>query len=319
MSIEPPRLEDDAPSVTYFEQPVLKQPHWGWNVVTYLFLGGIMGASSMIAAMVDRTSSTSENKLARNANLTALALAVACPLVLISHLGRPERFLNMLRIIKFKSPMSVGVWGLVFFSGVASAAATREFALMGLLPRWLRHIAPPGAPLLQAFLGSFIAGYTGVLLSATAIPIWAKGKRHIPAMSVASGMGSACALQSLLLLDGENHQALEKLERFELAAASAELLIIFDFEKHAGEYGTPMFGGERGAQFRTLTLTAGLAVPIAINAFRLVFKPRGSIGKLLTVASSTLTLVGGYILRQTLIESGKDSADDPRAGFAQPE
>ncbi len=318
MSLEPPGI-GDAPSVTYFEQPVLKRPHWGWNVVTYLFLGGIMGGSSMLAAMVDRKASRSENTLVRNANLTSLALAVACPLVLISHLGRPERFLNMMRIFKLKSPMSMGVWGLVFFSGVSSAAAAREFALMGLLPRWMRHIAPPGAPLLQALLGSFIGGYTGVLLSATAIPVWAKGKRHIPAVSVASGVGSACALQSLLLLGGENREALEKLERMELAAASAELLILFDFKKHAGEYGAPMFEGARGSQLRTFTMTLGLAVPIAISSLRVIAKPRGNLGKLLTIAASGLTLVGGYILRQTLIESGKDSADDPRAGFAQPE
>ena len=318
MSIEPPRIEDDAP-VTYFGQPVLKRPHWGWNVVTYLFLGGIMGASSMIAAMIDRHASPAENRLARNANFSALALAIACPLVLISHLGRPERFLHMLRIVKFKSPMSMGVWGLVLFSNVAAAAATRELALLGILPRWMRHIAPPGAPLLQALLGSFIAGYTGVLLSATAIPVWAKGKRHIPAVSVASGIGSACALQSLLLLPGRNDAALAKLERFELAAAAVEILILFDFEKHAGSYGKPMFEGPRGARFRMRTMVLGLAAPIAINAVRVVAKPRGMLGKMLALASACLTLAGGYVLRETLIESGKDSADDPRAGFAQPE
>jgi formate-dependent nitrite reductase membrane component NrfD len=318
MSIEPPRLEEETP-VTYFDQPVLKRPHWGWNVVTYLFLGGIMGASSMISAMIDRTASPAENRLARNANFSALALAAACPLLLISHLGRPERFLHMLRIVKFKSPMSMGVWGLVLFSNVAAAAATREFALLGKLPRWMRHIAPPGAPLFQALLGSFIAGYTGVLLSATAVPIWAKGKRHIPAVSVASGIGSACALQSLLLLGGENQAALVKLERFELAAAATELLILFDFEKRARDYGTPMFAGARGQRLRSVTMMAGLVTPIAINSLLVIARPRGTPAKVLTAIASALTLCGGYILRDTLIESGKDSADDPRAGFAQPE
>ena len=318
MSIEPPRLEEETP-VTYFEQPVLKRPHWGWNVVTYLFLGGIMGASSMIAAMVDRTASPSENRLARNANFSALALAVACPLVLISHLGRPERFLHMLRIVKFKSPMSMGVWGLVLFSNVATLAAIRELALLGKIPRWLRHIAPPGAPLFQALLGSFIAGYTGVLLSATAIPLWAKGKRHIPALGVTSGIGSACALQSLLLFDGENEAALGKLQRFELASCAAELLILFDFEKHAGPYGAPMFEGERGQRLRNVTMLAGLVAPIALNSLHVIARPRGIIAKVMTLTASVLTLCGGYILRETLIESGKGSADDPHAGFSQPE
>jgi len=318
MSIEPPRLEEETP-VTYFNQPVLKGPHWGWNVVSYLFLGGIMGASSMIAAMVDRTASPAENRLVRNANFSSLALAAACPLLLISHLGRPERFLHMLRIVKFKSPMSMGVWGLVLFSNIAALASVRELALLGKLPRWMRYLAPPGAPLFQALLGSFIAGYTGVLLSATAVPIWAKGKGHIPALSVASGLASGCALQSVLLLNGENHAALEKLERMELAASACELLMLFDFEKYAREYGTPMFGGPTGQRLRSVTIRAGLVAPIAINALQVIAHPRGAAGKFMTLAASLLTLCGGYVLRETLIESGKDSARDPKAGFAQPE
>jgi len=318
VSIEPPRLEEETP-VTYFNEPVLKGPHWGWNVVTYLFLGGIMGGSSMIAAMADRAASPAESRLVRNANFSSLALAAACPLLLISHLGRPERFLHMLRILKFKSPMSMGVWGLVLFSNIAALTSVRELAILGTFPRWMGYLAPPGAPLFQALLGSFIAGYTGVLLSATAVPIWVKGKRHIPAMGVASGLGSACALQSFLLLFRGNEAALQKLERLELATAATELLLLFDFEKHAGPYGVPMFEGARGRRLRSVTILAGLVGPIAINSLRVIARPRGAVGKALTLAASVLTLYGGYVFRDTLIESGKDSARDPKAGFAQPE
>lgn len=303
MSIEPPR-ERELP-VSYYEQPVLKRPHWGWNVVTYLFLGGIMGGSSIIAALADTRASKSQRRLVRNANRTSLVLAVVCPLVLISHLGRPERFLHMLRILKLKSPMSLGVWGLVAFSGIATASVA--------------GLAPPGTPLVQAMLGSFIAGYTGVLISATAIPIWAKGKRHIPAVSVCSGVASASALQSLLLVRDGDDAPLEKLERLELAASAAELLILLDFRRYAGEYGKPMYTGARGERFRALTLMAGLTVPLILNSGRVLVKVRGTLGRVLTVLSAGMTLLGGYILRETLIEAGKTSADDPRVAFAQPE
>ncbi|MDP9110729.1 MAG: hypothetical protein M3M96_03740, partial [Candidatus Eremiobacteraeota bacterium] len=158
-----------------------------------------------------------------------------------------------------------------------------------------------------------------VLLSATAVPIWAKGKRHIPAIGVASGLGSACALQSLLLLKGGNEAALQKLEKMELATAATELLILFDFERHAGSYGDPLFKGARGQRLRAVTIMGGLVGPVAINSLLVIARPRGATGKFMTLAASVLTLCGGYVLRDTLIESGKDSARDPKAGFAQPE
>ena len=309
-----------APSPTYFEKPLLKRPHWGWNVVTYLFFGGIMGGSAIIAALAKNDASPSARRLVTNAKLTSLALAAVCPLVLISHLGRPERFLNMLRILKFKSPMSVGVWGLVAFSAVATGGVVEEAVERKLLPRMFGLLVPPGAHALQAVLGGFIGGYTGVLISATAIPIWAKGKRHIPAFSVASGIAGACALQSLLLCnDDENEDALRKLEKFETAAAAVELLLLLDFKRHSGPYGKPMYEGALGERFKALTMGLGLAFPLAVNAFRTIAIPRAKTARMLTIATSLATLFGGYILRDTLIESGKLSADDPHAAFAQPQ
>lgn len=215
--------------------------------------------------------------------------------------------------------MSMGVWALVGFSGVAGATATATLARSGIIPRWLRIVDLPGMREVQGALGYFIAGYTGVLISATAVPIWAKGKFHIPAMCIASGIGGACALNTVLLAGGnDNEESIHKLGALELAASAAELGIILHFRQYAGEYAKPMFEGWRGERFKTLTLQAGLAVPIAIGATLLVAKPRGLAARIMATSASLLTLVGGYIMRETLIESGKLSADDPKAGLAQP-
>lgn len=299
----------------YFGRPVLKRPQWGGEVIAYLFLGGVMGGCGMIALLADRAR---DRKLAMTAKLSSFALAAVCPLILISHLGKPARFLNMLRIVKFKSPMSMGVWGLIAFSGVAGATAIGELATCGRLPRWLRIASPPGATLLQSVLGAFITGYTGVLLSATAVPLWAKGKRHIPAACVCSGLGGACALNILLLLRGENHETAEKLERLEIAASAAELLILLHFREHAGEYGKPMYEGALGKRFFNTSILGGLALPIAINTISLLARPRGYLAKSLAFVAGIFTLAGGAVFRQTLIEAGKISADDPKAGLAQP-
>ena len=66
-------------------------------------------------------------------------------------------------------------------------------------------------------------------------------------------------------------------------------------------------------------MIAGLTAPLILNSFRAVLKVRGTLGRVLTVLSAAMTLLGGYVLRETLIEAGKSSADDPRAEFAQPE
>jgi formate-dependent nitrite reductase membrane component NrfD len=311
---DPPAGDEDAPKpVGYYGEPLLRKPHWGWNVVAYLFLGGIMGGSSIVVTFADERDE-SERKLARNGRYAALALAVACPAILISHLGRPERFLNMLRIVKFRSPMSLGVWGLVAYGNVALLSALAQSARGGTLPRWMRYLAPrPYADVPSALFGAFIASYTGVLISATAVPLWAKGKRHIPPLFVFSGVTGACALHAALLaLEPGTHATRRKLERLELIAALGELAALALFCRHAGVLGAPMFQGPRGERLRNHTVFGGIVAPSLLNLL-----PVG--GRLKTVLSAVLTLAGGYVLRETVIEAGKASADDAKAAFAQPE
>jgi formate-dependent nitrite reductase membrane component NrfD len=299
-------------SPTYYEQPLLKKPHWEWSVITYLFLGGIMGGSGMLVMIADERPERDAD-LARSARYVAFALAAACPLVLISHLGRPERFLNMLRIVKFKSVMSMGVWGLIAYSGPSTLAAAAQLSRDGVLPKWIAALEPrPLMKLLQGLIGAFMAGYTGVLISATAIPLWGKGKRYIPAFSVCSGFAGACALNAAIVALTGSDRTRHKLERLELIASTAELVLLESFRRHAGSTGDPMFAGERGRRLRTYTQIGGIIGPALLG--RLPFGGRAK-----TLLASALTLAGGYILRETLIESGKDSADDPRAASRQPE
>ena len=305
--------------MTYFDRPLLKRPHWEWNVVTYLFLGGVMGGSGMLAAIAQRSN---DKALARSSRYLSIALAMACPAVLISHLGRPERFLNMMRIVKFKSPMSMGVWGLVGYSAFAGMNALAQLSRDGIIPRWVARLEPQGVTVtMQAVFGAFTAGYTGVLLSATAIPLWGKGKVHIPAMSVCSAVSGACAANAIALSRDENAgETIHKLEKLEALASCAELAVILHFRSFAGRTGKPMFEGARGERFRNLTMAAGIAAPLLINGLSLLRRTASKKPSVLrTVMAGGLTLLGGYILRETLIEAGKASADDPREASIQPQ
>ncbi len=299
---------------TYYGRPLLRRPEWGAEVVTYLFLGGVMGGSGILVFLAG----DQDRALKRNARYATFVLAATCPLVLIGHLGRPERFHHMLRIVKFKSVMSMGVWGLIAFSLPATLAAAAQAANDGLLParlRWLRFLALPWLfDPLQALLGAFIAGYTGVLLSSTAIPVWASGKRFIPAFSLCSGVAGSCALHAALLAmgSGESRATERRLERMECAAAALEVGLLFAFRRTAGHLAEPMFAGARGRKLATVTLALGSFVPALLNALPMRARPK-------TLAASALTLAGGYVLRETLIEAGKSSSGDPRAAARQPE
>lgn len=293
---------------TYFDRPLLKKPHWDWNVITYLFLGGVMGGSGVLAALARQPE---DKPLEGTARYLSVPLAMACPALLISHLGRPERFLHMMRIVKLKSAMSLGVWGLIGYSAFATLNAA------AILTR--RNVNPLSSAL-QAAFGGFIMTYTGVLLSATAIPIWGKGKYHIPAMSVASALSGACALNSIALsVDGNGGSAQHKLEKLEACAALVELALLLHFQTYAGRTGKPMFEGARGERLRAWTMGAGIVAPLLLNLPSILSRKNTKRPSLLrTLTAGALTLAGGYILRETLIESGKESADDPNEAFVQP-
>ena len=96
-----------------------------------------MGGSGILSSRSPTKRATTKRS-ARTARYVSFALAATCPIVLIKHLGRPERFLYMMRIVKFKSVMSMGVWGLVAFSLPATAAAAAQLVRDGRLPRGAR-------------------------------------------------------------------------------------------------------------------------------------------------------------------------------------
>ena len=157
---------------------------------------------------------------------------------------------------------------------------------------------------MQAILGAYLAGYTGVLLSATAVPLWGAGKVHIPAACVCSGVASACALASALSSVTGNPDAVRKLERLELVATAGEAAVLAHFS---------MTGGPR-----VRPLVARVAVPLALALVgSLVHVPKRH-QRTKTLLAAALTLTAGYLFRNALIEEGKRSTMDPQAGFRQP-
>lgn len=270
-------------SVTYRDAPLLKPPVWTWEIPIYFFVGGAAGSAAVIAAAA-HFSGTPVDGLARDAKWIALIGALISPLLLISDLGRPARFLNMLRVLKPRSPMSVGVWTLVLFSGAAAAS---------LMPiGTLASVATIGA----AITGAILATYTGVLIGATVIPVWSRNADILPILFGASGLGAAV---SILELMGHRTTAMNALG---ILAAAVELLVTFALTRR-GASGGPLM---RGAEV--------LSGPMAL-ALRLAAIPMPG----LRVAAAIVALAGSLATRLAWIDAGRRSTQrNPRSVLMRP-
>jgi hypothetical protein len=179
----------------YYGLPLLKEPQWSWEIPLYFFTGGATGAASVIGAMADWVGDDYE--LARDARWLAVGGVGVSSALLIADLGRPSRFLAMLRVFKPQSPMSMGAWVLATFGGLSTAAAFAK----AVQQRWnnvpiklIGNLAQAGA----AAFGLPLHNYTGVLIGATAIPVWNKSVSTLPQHFGMSGVQAACSILELM-------------------------------------------------------------------------------------------------------------------------
>jgi hypothetical protein len=272
---------------SYYGEPILAHPVWTPEIPVYFFVGGMAGASAPLALFA---SLTGNERLARSATATALAGVVISPALLIKDLGRPERFLHMLRVFKPSSPMSVGSWVLSAFGAAASGAAARELA--GVLPR-----AGRGAQVASALLGPVLSTYTATLISNTSIPIWHEARHHLPFVFAAGSAATAGAAAVLLT----PHESAEPARRVAIGAAAAEVAVVQVMERHLGPLGAPYHEGTPGRLARAAkAFTAGGAAALALG--------RGPVARRLGAGS---VLVGGALERFAIFRAGFASADDP--------
>jgi formate-dependent nitrite reductase membrane component NrfD len=270
----------------YFDLPLLKQPAWTWEVPLYFFIGGGAGAAAAIGAAAQLTGGN--ERLVRDARwIAAIGANLSAPL-LISDLGRPQRFLNMLRVFKPQSPMSVGAWIVAAF-GAASTSAV-------ILPRSLTHAAAIGS----AISGLGMATYTGVLIGATSIPVWAKHAAILPAHFGASAAGSAV---SMLEIRGHWQPALNAIG---IGAAAFETITGLRIETSRDAESKPLREGTNG----TITRIGGvLSGPVP-----LLLRIAGGKSKRIRRLAAASTIVGSLITRFAWLGAGRISARDVRPG-----
>jgi hypothetical protein len=291
-----------SPETGYYGIPLLKEPPWTWEIPLYFFVGGAAGAAAVIGAIADYTGA--DRELVKHARWIAAAGSVISPVLLVSDLGRPERFLAMMRVFKPQSPMSVGVWTLLGFSSGAAAAAFAGFLsdrYGASLPVKVLENAGQAASL--AF-GLPFSNYTGVLIGATAIPVWNHNAGDLPLHFAASGLGAAVGLLELM-----GHRKSRALQALGLGAAIFETWEGLRIEGRSHDHLNPLKHGLSGWITRTGGALSG-PVPTLLRMASLFGSERRRPS--LRRWASWSSLVGSLITRIAWIHAGHVSAKNPR-------
>jgi formate-dependent nitrite reductase membrane component NrfD len=314
-----PDPERELQEPAYYGYPLLQQPTWTWEIVWYFFFGGLAAGCYVIASIAALFGSSEDRAVVRAGYYASLLVLLPCPPLLIKDLGRPERFLHMLRIFKLKSPMSMGVYGLLvfsFFSGIAAVIQGARDGLFGMWwgANWLAKLPQKLLAVPGIFSALFLGAYTGVLLTATSIPLWSRSKM-LGAVFISSAVSTSAALLSLVLRVFQGPPStLRKLERMEWGALLLEISGLLVFLRGSGRAARPLVGanpGEKGKIFWSVVAGSGLALPCLWQSANLIRKSRKRRASGLLI--SLLVLVGGYCLRKTIVDAGHTSSMDARS------
>jgi hypothetical protein len=283
----------------YYGQPVVKPPVWTWEIPIYFFVGGLGGMSAVIALAA---AIFHHLDLARAAMWLAAAGVVLSPLLLILDLGRPHLFVNMLRVFKPQSAMSMGAWILTGFGAcVVPGLIALELHVDQIFPGTPDRLLRVAASIFifgSAIFGTLLATYTGVLIGATAIPAWFLHRTLLPIHFGTAGLGSAAAVLELL---GYRIPALNFLG-FYAAAVETALLIWLSVDKH-GAADRAIHEHSSGWLIRIGEILNG---PLALILRLFGIVPFAAIS----------FLVGALVSRFGWIAVGKVSGRDPESVFA---
>jgi formate-dependent nitrite reductase membrane component NrfD len=293
----------DAEFTSYYGHPIVKASPWQADIPAYLFLGGLAGASSVLAAGADMSGNPA---LRRPTRVTALVGILASLGVLVHDLGKPARFHHMMRVAKLTSPMSVGTWILTAYGPMAGLAAAAE--ARPLLPRAVRDgfvgalLRPTGraAGLVAALLGPAVASYTAVLISDTATPAWHDARDELPFVFVGSAAAAAGGMAMLATPVREAGPA----RRMAAAGAVFELVMSRRMESAMGLSAETLHRDRAGKYMTSAQVFTAAGALLAATV--------GARSRTLAALGGASLVAGSAATRFGIFHAGQQSARDPR-------
>ena len=315
------------------EPGLLKSSDWPLLIDIYFFLGGVAGGAfviATIAGLLDPSTALGAGRrnrdVVRIGYYVALVAIIPCPVLLIVDLGLPSRFLNMLMVskpslaigmsavtvgplhIKPYSPMSAGAWGLMVFSTCAFLCAAETW-LADRRGRPFPRVRVV-AGVIGIVAGFFLAAYPGVLLGATARPLFISA-HWLGALFLAVGAATGSAAIALVLawLRGSAAQdALARVMRVSSVALVTEivaLVLVILSIRAAGSAGLDaalgqLVTGPFSIAFWLGAVFLGVVLPLLLSIV-------GRSALTMTALRATLVLVGGFLIKFVLIDAGQAS------------
>jgi formate-dependent nitrite reductase membrane component NrfD len=299
-------------------------PHWGWWIILYFYLGGIAAGAYFLATTIDLVGNDRDRELARVGYWLAFPLIALCGLFLTVDLSQPTRFWHMLLrsgdvehalaagwplsgagwrmmagapLLKYWSPMSVGSWALTVFGLCSFLSFLGSLWPDGRLARVLRHgIVGKALALVGCGMGLFIASYTGALLTATNQPLWSDSVLIAPLFLVSAGSTGLAAMLLIARLRGiGSSEALARLGKADLSVLGLELVFFLAFLVSLGGWLLPALRTWHGEVLIVGTLLVGVLAPLALHLFA------GVSGRRAALALTALVLVGGLLLRYGIV------------------
>jgi Polysulphide reductase, NrfD len=286
----------EATFSSYYGKPVLKAPVWETrDIAGYFFLGGLAGGSSLLAAGADLSGRPELGRAAKAGACGAITLSLAA---LVHDLGRPARFINMMRVFKVTSPMSVGTWLVAGYAQAAGLAAGTAFT--GRLPR-VGAAATAGT----ALLGPAVAAYTATLISDTAVPAWHDAYREMPFVFTGSAAMAAGGLGLLAAPTAESGPA----RNLALAGQVMEMLAFERMTRRLGMVAEPYHRGRGGAYIRVGQVLGALG---ATGAALSPVVPAGRARRVVAAVSGAALMGASAATRWGVFHAGMASARDPK-------
>ena len=292
----------------YYGLPILKRPFWKWEIALYFFAEGISAGTYMLCTVAELTGGEKQwDDVLTKGRYLSFATMLLCPPLLITDLGRPERFHHMLRIFKWTSPMNHGAWALSGYGMFAALTAALEppaarlpvvapvlRALQRYVPRRVAALA--GVPFALTMVS-----YPGVLLSTTSNPVWAQ-THFLGSLFACSSMSTAVSALTLLSYRSNNRRLHNALIRIEDLTAAAEAFALAAYAGTARKAMRPLLRGKQAKLFLLGAFVAGLVLP--------AFLRRSRNRRLRSLAAPALTLAGGLALKWSVTHAGQESALD---------
>ncbi len=306
----------------------MSQPHWGWLVAIYLFLGGMGAGCFLVAAAVEWTGERYKHAFCPT---TLVGATVPGPLIalgtvlLIFDLGagkmEPCRIFYM--FTHFRSAMTWGIWILTLFIPLCFLYGLVE--LMHVYPgilawarRWLAFL-PEDLPYrrikrILCPVGSvFAVGtavYTGVLLSVVrAIPFW--NTPVLPFLflvsALSTGMGLNIDLSGTIAV-GPMERRFRNLPLYHMVFIGGEalligLLLLLAFLRGgaAAQSAQMIVTGPTGLVFWVVVVLFGLLIPFLFHAYAYGARQHSLAGGILSGAG---IVIAGLFLRYLIVASG---------------